>query len=330
MINGKSLLRLAYERVSGAIDPANILICTGAAYIDEVVAQLPEVKAENLLAEPVGRDSLNAVAWPAAVLARRDEQAVIAVITADQIIEPVDVFRERLDVAFRVAESDPDALVTFGVVPTEANTGYGYLQLGAEIPGFADVAQVTEFKEKPDAKTAAEYVTSGRYWWNSGMFVWRAATLLRQLEILLPDSYRSVQELAAHPDQLAEIYPKLFKSSIDYSVMEPVSQGKAAAHVIAVGLSTRWADVGSFASLYQALPHDKLGNVVLGAVVAEDTRDCLLINADSQGAVLAVAGLQDMAIIRTASATLSCTLTASQEVKKLVARVAHEVDPELA
>ncbi|MDK9321743.1 mannose-1-phosphate guanylyltransferase [Propionibacterium freudenreichii] len=330
MIDGKSLLRLAFERVVGAVDPANILICTGAAYIDEVARQIPEVESRNLLGEPVGRDSLNAVAWPAAVLARRDPGAVTAMITADQIIEPVEVFRQRLDTAFRVAEQDADALVTFGIVPTSPNTGYGYLHRGTDVPGFVDVSRVTEFKEKPDAATAAQYLASGRYWWNSGMFVWRVETLLRQLKVLLPQTYDAVQELAAHPERLAEIYPQLFKSSVDYGVMEPVSQGKAQAHVVAVALDTRWADVGSFASLYLELPHDAHGNVVQGAVIAEDTHDCLLINADVGDSVLAVAGLRDMAVVRTAAATLSCPLKDSQQVKTLVGRVAHEVDAELA
>lgn len=330
MIDGKSLLRLAFERVAGAVDPSRILICTGAAYTDEVAAQIPEVPAANLLGEPVGRDSLNAVAWPAAVLARRDPQAITAVITADQIIEPVEAFRERLATAFAVAETDPDALVTFGVVPTNPNTGYGYLHRGGDVAGFADVSQVTEFKEKPDAATAAAYVSSGRYWWNSGMFVWRVATLLRELEILLPQTYHQVQELAAHPELLGEIYPALFKSSVDYGVMEPVSQGKGRAHVVAVALETRWADVGSFASLYLELPHDENGNVAQGAVIAEDTHDCLLINADESGSVLAVAGLRQMAVVRTPTATLSCPLADSQQVKTLVSRVAHEVDAELA
>ena len=330
MIDGHSLLRLAFERIAGAIDPSRILICTGAAYLDEVAAQLPEIPPENLLGEPIGRDSLNAVAWPAAVLAARDPEAVTAVITADQIIEPVEEFRDRLETAFQVAERDHDALVTFGIVPTEPNTGYGYLHRGLDVPGFADVSEVTEFKEKPDETTAEAYLSSGRYWWNSGMFVWRVATLLHQVELLLPETHRAVLELAAHPEKLGEIYPELFKSSVDYGVMEPVSQGRGSAHVVAVALGTRWADVGSFASLHAELPHDEQGNVVQGPVVAENTRDCLLINTDSSGSVLAVAGLQGMVVIRTDSATMTCALADSQMVKTLVGRVAHEVDAELA
>lgn len=135
MIEGRSLLRLAFDRALGVVPAERILVVTGAAHLDEVRRQLPEVLPENLLGEPVGRDSLNAVAWPAAVLARRDPEAVIAQLTADHIIEPVDAFVAALQEAFAIAEEVPAALVTLGVVPTSPHTGYGYLQRGPALPG---------------------------------------------------------------------------------------------------------------------------------------------------------------------------------------------------
>ncbi|MGI3781946.1 MAG: mannose-1-phosphate guanylyltransferase, partial [Janthinobacterium lividum] len=219
VVSGKSLLRLAYERVQGLVPDANVLVCTGADYASTVAADLPELPVANILGEPEGRDSLNAVAWPAAVLAGRDPEAVIAVVTADQIMSPVEAFQAALDEAFTVAEESPDALVTFGVVPTSPHTGYGYLQRGEALPGHPDVCTVRAFKEKPDRDTAEHYVGSGEYWWNSGMFVWRAATLLRQVETLQPDTYAAVAKLAGSPEQLGEIYPMLLKISVDYAVM---------------------------------------------------------------------------------------------------------------
>ena len=194
-----------------------------------VAAELPEVDPANILGEPEGRDSLNAVAWPAAVLAARDPDAVIAVVTADQIMHPVSAFQAALEQGFAVAEEHADVLVTFGVVPTSPHTGYGYLRRGAALPGHPDICTVVEFKEKPDRATAAEYLASGEYWWNSGMFVWRARTLLDQLALLQPATYAAVTELAAAPERLAEIYPRLVKISVDYAVMEPVSQGQGTA-----------------------------------------------------------------------------------------------------
>lgn len=330
MIDGRSLLQLAFDRVRAVVAPGNILVCAGAAYADEVASQLPALRPENLLGEPVGRDSLNAVIWPAAVLVRRDPEAVVAVVTADQVIEPVEAFADRLTTAFEVAEADDRALVTFGIVPTGPHTGYGYLHRGRAVEGLTDVARIVEFKEKPDAGLAARYVDSGEYWWNAGMFVWRAATLLGQVRVLLPESHERITELAAHPERLAEIYPGLLKTSVDFAVMEPVSRGRTDAHVIGVALAARWADVGSFADLHAELDKDDDGNVRQGAVVASGTTGCLLVNADPERSVLAVTGLHDMAVVRTATATLVCPLSDSQRVKALVGEVKERYGAELA
>src|SRR3954471_12464366 len=130
VVGGKSLLRIAYERLDGIVPPDQVLVCTGADYADTVAAELPELKPANILGEPEGRDSLNAVAWPAAVLAARDPDAVIAVVTADQIMHPVSAFQQALADAFALAEEHAELLVTFGVVPTSPHTGYGYLRRG--------------------------------------------------------------------------------------------------------------------------------------------------------------------------------------------------------
>ena len=200
-----------------------------------------------------GRDSLNAVAWPAPYWPPAID-AVVAVVTADQIMHPVSAFQQALEDGFAFAEEHAEVLVTFGVVPTSPHTGYGYLQRGDAMPGHADICAVREFREKPDRATAEEYLASGDYWWNSGMFVWRARTLLDQLAVLQPVTYAAVTELAAAPERLAEIYPGLLKISVDYAVMEPVSSGQGTASVVAVRLPITWHDVGGFASLSEQAP----------------------------------------------------------------------------
>lgn len=329
LFDGRSLLQLACERVLGVVDADHILVCTGAAYADVVAAQLPQLPAENILGEPEGRDSLNAVAWPAALLARRDPEAVMAVVTADQLISPVDVFVEALRTGLELARRDPAALVTFGVVPTSPHTGYGYLHKGEVLPEYPNAARVLEFKEKPDLVAAQTYLDSGEYWWNAGMFVWRAQTLLDQLAILQPATHAGVLELAAHPQRLAEIYPTLLKISVDYAVMEPVSHGRTPAHILAVGLPIDWADVGSYQALHEVLVHDEHGQAVIGDVVARDCRDNLLINTHPDS-VLAVVGMSQVMVVRTPTATLVGPLSASQQVKQLVEQVATEVSEELA
>ncbi|GAA1389387.1 mannose-1-phosphate guanylyltransferase [Luteococcus peritonei] len=330
LVDGKSLLRLAYERVAGMVDDANILVCCGAGYTDVVARQLPELPVENLLGEPVGRDSLNAVAWPAAVLARRDPEAVVAVLTADQIITPVEAFTDALEQAFRVAEADASALVTFGVVPDSPHTGYGYLKRGEALAAFPQASEVVEFKEKPSLEVATSYVASGNYWWNSGMFVWQATTVLEQLRLLLPETHRQVLELAERPELLDEIYPVLEKTSVDYAIMEPVSQGRGSAHVVAVPLEIEWYDLGGFAALAEQIATDEHGNAREGVTVALDASNNLVINRGNPGSVVAVAGISRMVVCVTPQATLVVPLEQSQRVKELVGLVAEQVGPELA
>ncbi|MFT4295439.1 MAG: mannose-1-phosphate guanylyltransferase [Micropruina sp.] len=324
LIEGKSLLRIAFERLGDLVPPERVLVCTGAAYAAEVAAELPELPAENILGEPEGRDSLNAVAWPAAVIAERDPDAVIAQVTADQLIEPVAVFSDMLAEAFAVAEADAHALVTLGVVPTSAHTGYGYLRRGAAVPGFEHTHQVLEFREKPDLVTASEYLASGDYWWNAGMFVWQAGTFLEQLAALHPATHAAVLDLAAHPERLAEIFPTLHKTSVDYAIMEPVAAGAGTAHVLAVALPVQWRDVGGYASLAEILTHDAAGNALIGASVCLDASDNVIINTAGEGHLTGVLGCSGMVIVTTPTTTLVAPVDAAERVRELVALVRAE------
>ncbi|WP_028707364.1 mannose-1-phosphate guanylyltransferase [Propionicicella superfundia] len=330
LVEGKSLLRIAFERALGVVPAENILVCTGASYADAVAADLHELPPENLLGEPVGRDSLNAVAWPAAVLALRDPDAVIAQLTADHIMHPVSAFQDALRTAFEVAESDPLALVTLGVVPTSPHTGYGYLQRGQELEGFTDANAVVEFKEKPDRLTATQYVESGNYWWNSGMFVWRAQTLLDQVRALLPATYETVVDIAAHPERVGDLYPTLLKTSVDFGIMEPVSRGEATAHVAAVALPIQWYDVGGFASLAEHFAHDDAGNATEGLTIALDSERNLLINKGDAGSLVAVVGLHDTVVVSTPQITLVCPMEDTERIRELVDHVSTQLGPEYA
>ncbi len=328
LMDGRSLLRLAFERSLASVPAARVVVVTGAAYADQVAAQLPELPAENILGEPVGRDSLNAVAWAAAVLARRDPEAVIAQVTADHVIEPVAEFVATLEQAFALAEADPAALVTLGVVPTTPHTGYGYLHRGDPLAGYAGAYAVREFAEKPPREVAEAYLASGEYWWNAGMFVWRAATVLEQLRLLLPANHEGVTTLAAEPGRLAEIFPTLFKTSVDYAIMEPVSHGQGSAHVVAVGLAVDWKDVGGYASLAEVLTQDD-GNAVSGAVVALDSSGNVVVNADPSG-LIGLIGVRDLVVVRTRTATLVVPLDQAERVKELVTEVTAQAGPQFA
>lgn len=325
MVGGKSLLRIAFERLEGLVPTNRVLVCTGADYADVVIEELPEIDPGNVLGEPEGRDSLNAVAWPMAVLARSDPEAVVAVVTADQIMHPISSFREAIDEGFRLAEDHRDVLVTFGVVPTSPHTGYGYLERGGSFDSSSSVSEVRAFTEKPDRPTAEHYIESGDYWWNSGMFVWRASTLLEQLHLLLPETYAAVTELAEHPDRLPQIYPALRKISVDYAVMEPVSQGRGSAQVVAVRLPITWHDVGGFAALGDQLPRDEHGNATTGTSVLVDARDNVVLNQAEDGRLVAVVGLSDTVIVQTPQITLVCPISEAERIKELLAQVTAEL-----
>lgn len=329
LVGGRSLLQLAVERSRASVPAERILIVTGAAQAAQVAEQLPELPAENILGEPVGRDSLNAVAWPAAVLARRDPEAVIAQVTADHLIEPIAGFAATLQTAFELAEARADVLVTLGVVPTSPHTGYGYLHRGAALPGFSGAHQVLGFTEKPGLEVAAEYLASGEYWWNAGMFVWRAQTILDQVLALLPLTHAAVTELAEFPERLPEIFPTLVKISIDYAIIEPVAAGLGSATVVAVGLEVSWRDVGGWASLASVLETDPDGNARQGRVVTVDATGNVLVNADPE-AVVGVIGLRETVVVRTPSATLVVALDQAERVKELVAAITDEAGREFA
>jgi mannose-1-phosphate guanylyltransferase len=329
LIGGKSLLRLAYERARASVPDANILICTGAPYLDVVAAQIPELPAANLLGEPAGRDSLNAVAWSTAVIAARDRDATVAVLGADHIIEPLGAFTSALDAAFGAAERDHRALVTLGVVPTSAHTGFGYLHRGPAALGFAGVYRVEEFAEKPAKALAEAYLASGEWWWNSGMFCWRALTFLYELKTLMPKTAAAIADLADHPDRLEAIYPTLEKVSVDYAIMEPVSHGAGSAHVLAVPLDATWSDIGGFPALAAELPQLN-GNAVLGQVTALDSTGNVLINDDPATKLIAVVGLQDTVVVSHAGVTLVCPKRAAENIKKLVDQVRAEAGPDFA
>ena len=330
LLDGKSLLRIAFERVLSLVPAERVFVCTGAAYAEAVAADLAEVPAGNILGEPEGRDSLNAVAWPTAVIARLDPEAVIAQVTADHVIEPVEVFAEVLERAFAVAEADGEALVTLGVVPTSAHTGFGYLHRGPELPDTPGVHRVVDFREKPDLATATGYLASGEYWWNSGMFVWQAAAFLRQLALLQPATHEAVLALAEHPERLAEIFPALHKTSVDYAIMEPVSRGAGSAHVLAVALPITWRDVGGYASLAELLTTDEHGNALLGTSVRLDSSGNIIINTRGDEAITGVLGCRDLVIVTTPRVTLVAPIAEAERVKELVALVRAEAGPAFA
>ena len=340
-IEGRSLLQIAYERLEGLVPPEGRYVCAGQGHQQAVLTALPKLGRNRFLGEPVGRDTLAAVGFAAAVLAAKDPDAVIAVFTADHLIEPAADFRRIVEQGFELAEQRSFAslritnglfrqsLVTFGIAPTGPATGYGYLELGAPIGETARV--VRQFHEKPPQTTAEDYFRQGseRYLWNSGMFVWRAATLLDCIRRYEPTVFDGLQRIAKAWDTprrdevLAQVYPTLKKISVDFAVMEPASRDESVC-IAAIPMPLTWLDVGSWPSYAETCPHDEQGN----ALAAEkhlllDTSNCLVASNELDH-LIATIGCKDMIVIHTSSATLICPADQAEQIKELYQRVERQ------
>ncbi|GMV25282.1 MAG: mannose-1-phosphate guanylyltransferase [Phycisphaerae bacterium] len=336
-----SLLDLAARRLEGLIDPSRRYICTSESYRGAIARDIPGFAGTNgdarILGEPVGRDTVNAVALGAAVLAKIDPEAVFAVLTADHIIEPMDVFRERMDLGFRLVEQDDRRLVTFSIKPTYPATGFGYVERGTPIRGLAGTGvdghhlafHVERFVEKPDLPKAQAYVESGGFGWNSGMFVWKARTFLEALKKYKPANYEGIMRLQAAwgtPDQaavLAEVYPQLEKISVDYAVMEPITKTRDKQFsVCTVQMDLRWLDVGSWPSYGETVAPDEAGNRLVGQTVPTVVKGRNnLVVCSVPGHTVAVLGVDDLIIVHTADATLVMPRARAEELKDLHGKV---------
>ncbi len=329
VVRGKSLLQVSYERLRGMLPANQIYVCTAAAHAPLVMEDLPDLPKENIIGEPMGRDTAAAVGYTAAVLKKRDPDAVCAVVTADHVIEPIEAFQQAIKTAFALTETHPNALVTFGIVPTFGHTGLGYVHRGEamEVNNGGKAYRVLAFREKPDKPTADRYVESGRYYWNSGMFVWRADTVLEELRAHLPETYNGLAKIAdawGTPDQekvVNEVYPTLKKISVDFAIMEPAGQGKGKAQVAVVEMPVHWLDVGSWTSLAETLATDEHNNAV-------ESNSCILIDSDDNiifstapDHLISTIGVTDMIIVHTPDATLICPKNESQRVKDLVGKI---------
>lgn len=319
---GRSLLELAADRLKGLIPPERQFLCTGEQYRGQIHRVLPDFTDARILGEPEGRDTLAAVGFPAALAIRDDPDAVIGVLTADHLIEPVEDFQRRVEVGFQVVERHPDTLVTFGIPPTYAATGFGYVELGEAMEGFDRVYRTVRFVEKPDAETAEGYLASGRYAWNSGMFVWRAATLLACIQRYKPEVYAGLMRIAAawgtprQQDVLVEVYPRLEKISVDFAVMEPASTDAAVA-VAAVAMPLRWLDLGSWTAYGETLGADAEGNRLGGGrAVLLDSRNNLVVSEDPNH-LIATVGVDDLVVVHTPEVTMICRRDQAQRVKEL-------------
>lgn len=330
IIGEETLIQQTMRRVLGFTSASRVLISTNPAQAESIRIQLREWKEaiqDNFVIEPEGRNTAPAIALAAHELLRRDPDAVMLVLPADHVIKGERQFQRAVALGIDLAMKD--YLVTFGVRPIRPETGYGYIQPKPAVrlakAGKLVGHPVARFVEKPNAVKAAQYLKAGNYYWNSGMFVWRARTILEELTRHQPALARSMNRVAAlissgaPRSEVDEAYRKVASVSIDHGVMERSSR----AAVIPVDFA--WSDVGNWSSLEEVAPLDKTGNVVSGRVVDLESRNSILY-ADRR--LVATIGLSDMVVVDTPDATLVCPKSRSQDVKKVVELLKRQGAPE--
>ena len=326
-IKGQSLLQVALDRMDGLLDASRIYICAGETHRDAILSGVKGAASDRFLGEPIGRDTLNAVGYAAAVIGRVDPEAVIGVFTADHLIKEIDRFQQIVTHGYELCESRPDTLVTFGIKPTEVATGYGYLGLGDPIDASQDASAprvVDQFKEKPGATDARKYFNAGpeKYLWNSGMFVWRAATLLDCIRRFEPQTHASLERIADawsgsdRVEVLNEIYPTLKRISVDYAVMEPASRD-AKVTVAAVAMPLTWLDVGNWPAFSATCDRDDKDNALAAdrRILLDSNRTLVASNDPTH--LIAAVGCDDLLIVHTPDATLVCRADRAEDIKKL-------------
>lgn len=313
-----TLLRDTVERLRPLVKPEAIWICTTQALAEAVRRDVPEVPAEQILMEPEGRNTAPAIGWSVRSMPEAARQSVIAVLPADHRVGDPASFRATLEQAAQAVERE-DRVMTLGVKPRWAETGYGYLELEPEA-GEGGLRPLRRFVEKPTAEKAEEFVRAGNYLWNAGIFLFRGTTLLSVLERLQPELSRGLEEIAAAPERLGELYGRLPADSIDYAVMEKLDE------ISTLPLDCGWSDLGSWSALDEILPRDAVGNTGRGDVLAVEARDNLLF---SDAGTIAVLGVEGLVVVRTGDTVLVMPKERAQEVRKIVAELGNRGRGEL-
>jgi mannose-1-phosphate guanylyltransferase len=314
----RTLLQQAMDRIESLLPAEHAWIITGQAYQAETGRQLPQLSADRIVGEPCGRDTAACIGLGAALIARHDPSAVTIVTPADHVIEPMREFERAAGVAVQLAEEHPAALITFGIPPTYPATGYGYIQRGPEVAQRQGVGvfRVRRFEEKPPAERAEQLLASGEYYWNSGIFVWRAAAVLEELRRQQPKLHDGIRRIADAWDTprrdavLRQEYESLPKISIDYAVME------RAREVLVVQAPYRWDDVGSWLALERMHPQDADHNTILATHCGLKTSHCVIVG--DAGRLITTIGVDNLLVVQDGDAILIADRRDEGTVKQLV------------
>lgn len=319
-LSGKDLMiNETIDRIAGVADRKDIFIVTNEAQMPKMVkAVAGRVAEDHILAEPAARNTAACIGYAAMEILKKYGDGIMCVFPSDHFVKNQEEFTRILGLAVEAAERE-DKLITLGITPTFPSTGYGYIRFDRSAPGVAK--QVLEFKEKPDEETAKRYLASGEYSWNSGMFVWKASTILEKFKELLPEIYACLERIGAAMNTaeetrvIAEIYPTIPSISIDYGILEKSSD------VLVISAEFGWNDVGSWDNLGVLYEEDEDGNVLAGNQLNIDTKNCISYSGKR---LIATVGVENLIIVETDDAVLVCDKSRAQDVKMIVDRLKAE------
>ena len=311
--DGKTMIQLTVERILPLVDIEDIYIATNRDYQELVRQQLPELPEENILCEPVGKNTAPCIGLGAVHMAKKYGDAVMMVLPSDHLIKYNSIFRSTLTDACSIAEQGSN-LVTLGITPDSPETGYGYIKfLPEETLGRA--FEVERFVEKPDLETAKVYLATEQYLWNSGMFIWKVSTILENMKRHLPEIYLGLQQIqlaigSSEEQQVLEREFQIFQSvSIDYGVMEK------AENIYVVSGSFDWDDVGSWLAVGRIKKTNEFGNVIDGNVVTVDTKNTIIQGGEK---LIALVGVENTIVVDTRDALLVCEKDHAGDIKKVL------------
>lgn len=320
--DNRSMIQLSIQRLQPLLPADHILIVAGVDHIPLIQEQLPGLPAENFIAEPMRRDSGPAVGLGTIHIRHRDPEAVVAVLTADHYIADEPGFRAILGAATAAAEQG--MIATLGITPTEPSTGFGYIEQGELLQTIdgVEVYRLKRFVEKPDEDTARAFMASGKYSWNSGMFIWQAKRVMEEFARLAPEVFEKLEILAGaigtpgYDDLLAETWPQVKKISVDYALMEHIHD-----KIVVIPAKIGWSDIGNFEALYDILSNSDDDHVFSGKQpILVDSSGMLVFSKR----LVAAVGVHDLVIIDTDDALLVCPRDRAQDIKQLVETIKKE------
>ncbi len=311
--NGKTMIQLTVERILPLVDICDIFIVTSHKYKELVKKQLPDLPIDNIICEPMSRNTAPCIGLGSLFIEKKYDDALVYVLPSDHLVTHPQIFRRTLTEATKIAELGEN-LVTIGITPTYPETGYGYIKICPEETIY-DAYKVDCFVEKPNAEIARDYVASQQFLWNSGMFIWKASTILSNMKQYMPETYNGLLKIKAaigtkEQDTVIEKEYTTFRSeSIDYGVMEKAS------NIFILSGSFGWDDMGSWLALGRMQPCNEFGNIISGNVISINTKNTIIQGEDK---LIATVGLENLVIIDTKDAMLICDKNCTADIKKII------------